>query len=682
MFLREHTQSVTALAQVGKAIAAAYKAMDIQTMADLLELAPRSYEDRSVIVPIGQSQEGQMCNTFIQILAQTTFSSKRILKIIAIDTTSGKKVSLLCFNRDFLSKVLRVGSTYYFYGQVTQNGFETQSSSFDVKPVIEGKTPEGFGHLEPIYPLSGILTQRIIRRDMRNAFSQIGSIDNEVPGYLLYKHRYLDTSHALKALHFPLDQAQANLARRSLAYAELLYMLLVLKRRTARRAPAERREQSELERRLIKSLPFALTSDQEKVIQEIRADLGTGMNRLLQGDVGSGKTLVAWITALNVIENKGQVAFMAPTELLSRQHAQGAAKLMSLLGVKLAYLTGSVSQSQRKSLLAALKDGQIDILIGTHALFSKDVEFKNLSLVIIDEQHRFGVSQRLALQEKGSNADLLMMTATPIPRSLAMTMFADLQISTIHTMPEGRKPIVTYLVSEDHRSKMYDAVGVEFKRGHQAYFVYPRIDEEGQSELRDVTSMHEFLQKQYPGVPSALIHSRLPEDQKAQILEDFTAGKLMYLVSTSVVEVGIDVAKATCMIIEHADRFGLAALHQLRGRVGRSALQSWCFLVFPPNPSEDAVKRLRCLRDSNDGFLIAEQDFMIRGPGDIIGSRQSGFERLRYASLVGDLDIIEEAQKDADHIISTDPGLLDAENAILRNVLTLAPPFKAEILGT
>ena len=428
---------------------------------------------------------------------------------------------------------------------------------------------------------------------------------------------------------------------------------------------------SRREKALISSLPFSLTPDQESCLQQIREDLDSPapMSRLLQGDVGSGKTLVAWLSALHVIDSGGQVAFMAPTELLARQHAEGAAEILAPQGVRIAFLTGSVRGEGRRLLLRSLKEGTTDLVIGTHALFSEDVEFRDLRYVIIDEQHRFGVQQREALRGKGMDPDVLSMSATPIPRTLALTLFADLDVSTIHTMPSGRIPITTYLVKEDSREKMFSAISVEFRRGHQAYFVYPRIGDEGESDLRDVTTMYEDLRSIFPGVPSALIHSRLEEDEKMRILRDFRSGRISYLVATSVVEVGIDIPNATCMVIEHADRFGLAALHQLRGRVGRSTLPSYCFLVYGRSLSEDAKARLRVMRDTNDGFRIAEKDLEIRGPGEIAGDRQSGFLRLRFASLTESPELVELARNEAEAIIREDRGLLKAENTVLRKAL-------------
>ncbi|MCK5199242.1 MAG: ATP-dependent DNA helicase RecG, partial [Spirochaetales bacterium] len=372
-------------------------------------------------------------------------------------------------------------------------------------------------------------------------------------------------------------------------------------RKVARHAPEH---QYKLQRQLIKSLPFTLTPDQIKVLDEIKTDMESQspMARLLQGDVGSGKTLVAFIAALGIIESGGQAAFMAPTELLARQHAENAAKLLEPLGVRLAFLSGNVKNSQRKPLLEALKNGEIDLIIGTHALFTGNVEFRNLQFVIVDEQHKFGVLQRLALLNKGDTPDLLLMTATPIPRTLTLTLFGDMDVSIIKTMPEGRKPIVTHLSVIDNEAKVYQAVLAEIERGHQAYFVYPRIqDSDSASDLKNAEGMYEYLQKKiFPGFRLGLIHSKLPEEEKIRTMDHFSSGRINILVSTSVVEVGVDIPNATCMVIEHAEHFGLSGLHQLRGRVGRGPAQSYAFLVYSTELSDIGKMRLKTMMNFND----------------------------------------------------------------------------------
>jgi len=682
MLLRENKEDISKIPGIGKATSDAYHSLGVYTFSDLLLLNPRTYEDRSQIIRVGEQKLTGICNTFIQVQKVSYFGAKHILKVLVEDIyeVGGHSLNLLCFNRNFLKSILKVGKQFYFYGHVSYSYGEWQSSQFEVIPMGEdGKPPAAFGQILPVYPLTGALSQRIIRRDVKKVLDQVPFFDDEIPISLMKKYKLEPTDKAIRAWHFPSNlETSLKESRRTLAYEELFYLQLATRRKhlssNTIRKPSTI---SILEKKFIQNLPFKLTDDQVKVLQEIREDMASSssMNRLLQGDVGSGKTLVAWISALHVITEGKQVAFMAPTELLALQHAKNAARLLEPFGIRVAVLTGSINSKAKNLLLQALKDGDIDILIGTHALFSRTVVFKNLKYIIIDEQQRFGVGQRLALFEKGDAPDTLLMTATPIPRTLALTVFGDLNVSTINTMPIGRKKIVTYLVSNRKRNDMYNAVSVEFKRGHQAYFVYPRIEDTNDDGLRDVVTMFDFLKTKFPDVPSALIHSKIPEEEKMNILERFSRGEIKYLVSTSVVEVGIDVATATCMVVEHAQLFGMAALHQLRGRVGRSILQSWCFFVFDDNLTEEGKERLTALKKSNDGFEIAEQDLKIRGPGEITGMKQSGFLHLHYSDMTVDLPIIEKAREDVDNILSNDPGLLSSENSIIRKVLITAPPF-------
>ncbi len=663
-------KSITILPRIGKKKADEYRKIGISTLEDLVLYAPRAYDDRreEKLIRNVTDEDGEV-NCHITVLAHSAFSSKggRTVKVTASDD-DGTRVELLCFNRPFLENTLRLGSEWYLNGQVKKLYGTYQSASFEVKKT---KAESGIGRILPLYPLSGTLKQNDLRIPIAAALSILSPIDEILPLEIREKYNLYTRENALNELHFPTDEKTLSKARETLAFTELLVMELKILREKPVRTTTKIRE-SELERKLIASLPFSLTDDQEAVLEEIRSDLAKKipMQRLLQGDVGSGKTLVAWLSALFIISKGGQVAFMAPTELLARQHAENAFRLLSPLGVRISYITGDVKGKSRKLALEALKKGQIDLAIGTHALFSSDVAFRSLEYVIIDEQHRFGVGQREALKTKGESVHMLSMTATPIPRTLALTLFADMDVSTIKTMPQGRKKIITYTVGPQSRDKMYASIGVEFQRGHQAYFVYPRIDDEGESDLRDVMTMYEFLQKKYPFVPSAFIHSRLPEEEKMKILEDFRDNKISYLVATSVVEVGIDIPNATCMIIEHADRFGLAALHQLRGRVGRSSLQSYCFLVFEDGLSQEARERLSVMKETNDGFVIAEKDLAIRGPGEIAGNRQSGFLKLRFASLTDDTLLVSRAKMEAERILSSDHGLISGVNTGLRKALT------------
>ncbi len=663
---------ISAAPGVGKKSTEDFKNLGVETLKDLIELAPRQYEDRrserllSDATPLDPTI---LCR--IYPIKHSFFPSKkgRTLKVLAEDD-EGRRLEILCFNRPFLESQLYIGSAWYINAEVQRspNGIY-QTSSFEIKKT---KEEAGLGKIVPIYPLSGSLTQKTLRRSVSYALSSLSPFPDSLPYSLYEKYDLLRDDEALKELHNPKDFETLERAKRTLVFSELLHLEIKLMRDRDFQDKAKGKE-SELERRLIASLPFSLTEDQKKVVEEIRADLDEreAMNRLLQGDVGSGKTLVAWISALHVLAKGGQVAFMAPTELLARQHAELATKLLTPLGVNVALVIGDINSKARKALLNALKTGDANLAIGTHALFSSDVEFKRLDYVIIDEEHRFGVNQREALINKGDEVNVLSMTATPIPRTLALTLYAGRDISTIKTMPKGRLPIITHLVSNEKRMDMYKAIKTEFSRSHQAYFVYPRINDEGESDLRDVTTMFETLKGIYPGIPSALIHSKLPEEEKIRILSDFRAKKLSYLVATSVVEVGIDIPDATCMVIEHADRFGLAALHQLRGRVGRSNLQSYCFLVFDvKNYTKDAGERLKVMREEQDGFVIAEKDLEIRGPGDISGTEQAGFLKIKFATLTDHTELLELASKEAMRILKEDKGLIKAENAMLRQALS------------
>jgi ATP-dependent DNA helicase RecG len=415
---------------------------------------------------------------------------------------------------------------------------------------------------------------------------------------------------------------------------------------------------------------------------EINRDMAgpTPMARLLQGDVGSGKTLVSFLAALAAVAGGGQAAILAPTELLARQHAENAARLLEPLGIRLSFLTGNIKAAGRKELLKALAGGEIDMVLGTHALFSEDVLYSGLRLVVVDEQHRFGVTQRSLIMAKGDHPDLLMMSATPIPRTLALTVFGDLDVSVIRDLPPGRKPVTTHLARQSNEGRVYDFVRRELERGRQAYFVYPLIEaadaDSRAADLKDAQSMASRLGKEvFPQYPVALVHSRIDEDEKQSIMERFRRGEIRILAATSVVEVGVDVPNAACMVVEHAERFGLSALHQLRGRVGRGPEQSYCFLVYSDELTEDGKTRLKVMLEHNDGFVIAEEDLKLRGPGQIAGIEQSGYLPLGFADPVRDAAELENVRREAFSILEQDPGLLSPEYRLIAQVLERAPPF-------
>ena len=684
MYADELKQKVTQLKGIGRETAKALSRIDINNVADLLKHIPRAYENRKDLVSLSEYRMGAV-NTIAEITDQDYFGfgSKKTLKVHLKDESG--TATLLCFGRNFLSQKLVPGKKFYLYATFEYKFQELQASAFEVEEFSDN--PVNFNKIVPIYPLSGKLNQGVLRRAVSEAMDELARYTkNQLPAYLTKKYNFINRNRALRNIHFPESMKILKEAEKLLRYEELFYLQLTVGRKTkqSRNTPRPAHEhQYNLQQQLIKRLPFSLTPDQIKVLAEIKTDTESGspMARLLQGDVGSGKTLVAFIAALGIIESGGQAAFMAPTELLARQHAENAAKLLEPMGVRLAFLSGNVKNSQRKPLLEALENGKIDLIIGTHALFTGNVEFRNLQFVIVDEQHKFGVLQRLALLNKGDTPDLLLMTATPIPRTLTLTLFGDMDVSIIKTMPEGRKPIVTHLSVIDNEAKVYQAVLAEIERGHQAYFVYPRIqDSDSASDLKNAEGMYEYLQKKiFPGFRLGLIHSKLPEEEKIRTMDHFSSGRINILVSTSVVEVGVDIPNATCMVIEHAEHFGLSGLHQLRGRVGRGTAQSYAFLVYTKELSDIGKMRLKTMMNFNDGFSISEEDLKLRGPGELAGSRQSGFLNLTYADLIRDIRILEDARRDAFEILEKDPGFLSPENSVIREVFDRCAPFKGAV---
>ena len=665
-------EKIIRIPRLGKAAEKDFSSLGISTFYDLASFLPRAYEDRRTEKRLRDASPDDntiYCRIYILKKDYIPTRKGRTLKITAEDE-NGDRVDLYCFNRDFLDKTLQIGREYYISASnISRNRGLYMAASFEIK---KSRKELKLGEILPLYPLSGNLKENTVRYAVDYALLKLSPMEDELEKSMYDRLDLIHHSAAYFLIHHPNSMEDVERARRTLAFTELFYQGL----RSAREKDYGSNEDvkssvSPLEKRLIASLPFSLTDDQVRALDDIRKDLDrkSPMSRLVEGDVGSGKTLVAWISALHEISKGAQVAFMAPTELLAKQHAENAARLLEPLGIRLCYLTGSIKAKGRSLLLDALKRGDVDLAIGTHALFTEDVVFRNLTLVIIDEQHRFGVEQRKALTAKAKRPNVLSMTATPIPRSLALTFYSDLDLSQIVTKPQGRKPVTTYLVRETKRDDMFRSIEVEFKRGHKAYFVYPRIEEDDEGSIKAVEKMYQELKEIYPEYKSAMVHSRLKDEEKIGILNRFRDGEYQYLVATSVIEVGIDIPDATCIVIEHADRFGLSQLHQLRGRVGRSDLPSYCFLVFPDSITDDAKERLRVMKSTTDGFKIAEKDLEIRGPGEIMGDRQSGFLHLRFADLTSDLDIVEMARSEAERIVKEDRGLLKAENAPLRKAV-------------
>lgn len=707
MFHSELKQAVTRINGVGPKLATALSSLKINTIEDILRHYPRTYEDRTLVKDLSQSfplDENITVNAEFDIISHQYFGrpDRPILKVIVKDQND-IKASLLCFNRNFLKNKLIPGFRVLIFGSFQDKFNEIQSSAFefellddnrDIK-IYEDKEnnvflprKSGFGKILPIYPLVSGISQKKMRSIIKDTLMLWAlNLENELPANVIREFNLLSKKDALFNIHLPVSFEKQKQAEKTLKFEELFHFQLTALRRAYKRKAVKKQKivnskKNTLKDRFISEIDFKLTDAQLRVLKEITEDQLSEslMSRLLQGDVGCGKTLVSFAAALNAVEARGQVAFMAPTTILARQHADKAEELLSKLGIRLALLTAGIKTREKQLLLSKLKEGEIDIIIGTHSLFNIEVEFKRLSLIIIDEQQRFGVMQRMLLAEKNTNADILMMSATPIPRTLALTVFGDLDVSTIDEMPPGRTAVETHLAAIGREKKVYDFVKNELNKGHQAYFVYPLINHSDKISLKDAETMFKKLKEHYlRGYSIGLIHSKLDASEKSTIMDEFKRGKLQVIAATSLIEVGVDVPNATCMIVEHAERFGLSVLHQLRGRVGRGQYKSYAFLVYSENLTETGIARLKIMKESTDGFFIAEEDLKIRGPGNLGGEEQSGFIPFTIANLNTDFDILRESRTAALKIMNEDPGLINAENSRLRYMLEACPPFNSTI---
>jgi ATP-dependent DNA helicase RecG len=709
MFLREITSSPDHLKGVGPETLHSLAGAGIFDVGSLLSYYPRTWEDRNRHVPLGDWNRGPVC-TEVTVLAHEWFGGgyNKTLKVRVEDESA--QASLLCFNRPFLKNSLIPGNRFRLWGRFDFRFGEIQAGAFEYEAVSPGSPSGAFGRILPVYPLRQGLTQGILRKLIRKALDLYGkTLEDELPPFISAREGFPAKAESLRAIHFPRSMEELERTKRALVYEELFYLeIMVGKRALTRRSAGERRPEGEGKDRkgeaakqggpgeftprqkgLLERLPFSLTAGQEAALREINRDMEGPypMARLLQGDVGSGKTLVAFLACLKALgepgTSGGQAVLMAPTELLARQHVENAAGLLEPLGVRIAFLTGNIKAAGRSRLLKNLAAGEIDIAVGTHALFSRDVNYRNLRLVVIDEQHRFGVTQRSLIMSKGEGTDLLMMSATPIPRTLALTVFGDMDSSLIPDLPPGRKPVKTHLAKMANEGKVYDFVRRELAAGRQAYFVYPLIDGGEGGELKNVSAMVKRLSRDiFPEFSCALIHSRLDEEEKQKTMERFRRGEIRVLAATSVVEVGVDVPNASCMVIEHAERFGLSNLHQLRGRVGRGKDAAYCFLVYSDTEdlfggalSVEGKRRLMVMLENSDGFVIAEEDLKLRGPGQIAGIEQSGYLSLGIADPVWDVAELALAREDAFSILENDPELEKPEHRPIAGVLERAPPF-------
>ncbi len=685
MALRLDT-SLQYLKGVGPKLAALFSRHGIRTVGELLEFYPRAYEDQRAARNIASLKVGDIVSVKAQVVSVSSInmgkSHRKMYDVVVRDSSGQIKCKFFrvpykgYFERFTPFKEVRV------VGKVTDYRGRAEFHHPDIRDVDpEEETGDA---LIPLYTeIEGFGTSKI-HRLIKTSLQQIPDENWPVellPPWILQKYGLISRRKALNLLHNPdpgLGTAYAELktpAHRRIIFEEFFWLELLL----ASKKIGFEKEQGVALRSdgvkiaaLQKSLPFALTNAQKKTFQEIKADLEkpTPMHRMIQGDVGSGKTLVSFMAAVFAAESGMQSCLMVPTEILAEQHFKNAQKLLIPLGLKLGLLTGKTKTAQRKELLQNLADGGIDFLIGTHALIEDEVAFKSLALVIIDEQHRFGVEQRGVLKNKARSPHFLVMTATPIPRTLAMTVYGDLDVSIIDEMPPGRSPIQTRAVFDNKKSAALQFLVEQIEKGRQAYIVYPLVAESEKIDLKDAISEFEKLRQMFPKLRLGLLHGKMKAQEKDDVMDRFRAGELQVLVSTTVIEVGVDVPNANIMIIEHAERFGLSQLHQLRGRVGRGAHKSYCILIMGYAVSEEAKQRTEFMERTTDGFKIAEFDLEMRGPGEFMGTRQSGLPGFKMANLVRDISILQEAREAAFEVLRKDAQLKFAENQALREELT------------
>jgi ATP-dependent DNA helicase RecG len=663
---------------VGPQRAKLYEKLGLETVGDALLHLPRRHEDRSELTPLGRLAVGpapRTCAGTVAGVSPPPRGRPQVPLFVTLRDATGF-LRAVWFGQPYLARVFRRGQRLIVHGKIQppnrgSGALEMRVDDYEIVEDAEDETLHT-GRLVPVYPSTAGLQQRPLRALMKRLVdTHAASVPEPLPAAVLARRQLLPLGEALRVGHFPATEAERAAGMRRLVFDDFLILevgLAVRRHREGRRPGLSLNPPGELARRLRAGLPFALTAAQERVWKEIRADMAAPypMNRLLQGDVGSGKTLVACLAIVTAVEAGYQAALMAPTEILAEQHALTLGRLLAPLGVEVTVLTNATRGKARRERLEALRAGAVGCVVGTHALVQKAVGFKRLGLAVVDEQHRFGVVQRAVLRGKGESPDVLVMTATPIPRTLALTLYGDLDVSVLDEMPPGRQRIVTGVRDEKGRGRVYAFLREQMQAGRQVYVVYPLVEESEALDLRAATDMASRLQSEvFPEFRVGLLHGRMSFGEKDAVMSEFRSGAIQLLVSTTVIEVGIDVPNATVMLVEHAERFGLSQLHQLRGRVGRGSEKSYCILMSQA-ASEEARRRLAAMEETSDGFRIAEADLGIRGPGDFIGTRQSGLPSFRVADLVRDAAVLEEARKEAFALVAADPDLARPEHRALR----------------
>ncbi|MBQ5777851.1 MAG: ATP-dependent DNA helicase RecG [Oscillospiraceae bacterium] len=647
---------------VGEKRAEAFAKLGIFTVGDLLNFFPRDYEDRRKTLDISELRAGD--KACIRASISSAVKTRKIrngftlTEFRAVDESGG--INIVYFNQKYVADKLSSGDTYIFFGKVEERGGRLTMTN----PTFESEDSSGVktGAILPVYSLTAGISADVLRGAIRNAINEFsGSLPECLPEDIRRKYKLCHVGYSYREIHFPSSEEELEIAKRRLVFEELFILSLGLMhlrgRRDTKAGIAIKNTSAD---DFFKSLPFEMTKAQMRVCGEISCDMQKPkpMNRIVQGDVGSGKTAVAAYTAYLAYINGIQTALMVPTEILAEQHFLSLSEQLSSLGMRVSLLTGSTRAAEKRKIKEACAAGDIDLLIGTHAVISEDVEFQKLGLMIVDEQHRFGVRQRAALATKGENPHELVMSATPIPRSLALIMYGDLDISVIDELPPGRLPVDTLIVNDSKRADAYEFIKRQLEEGHQAYIVCPLIDENEESELRSAEQFaKEISETVFSGKNVEVLHGKLKQKEKDAVMRRFVSGETSAIVSTTVIEVGVNVPNATVMAIENSERFGLSQLHQLRGRVGRGQAKSYCILFSNVGRWTPAGERLSALRASNDGFKISEEDLRLRGPGDFFGTRQHGLPTLKIASFMSDMKVLEAAKAEAERIVEADRDL-------------------------
>jgi len=685
---------------VGPKKAESLSALGINTIEDIIYYLPSRYEDRSNFTRIRDLRIGepQTIRGRITTLGDKITRAGMRLFQMAITDQSGT-VGAVWFRQPYLKNNFKVGDEVILYGKVELYE-RVQIIQPEYEIVKDGSADFiHIGRIVPIYSVTSELTQKYFRSLTFAAISKFcKSVQERLPTCIMARQHMVDAKFAAHNIHFPANFEALEKAYRRIVFEEFFMLQLALAmRRKDLKSKARGLGHSlggEVMEQFKKSLPFELTGAQKKAIADIERDMSSArpMNRLVEGDVGSGKTIVAAYALVLTVQNGFQGVIMAPTEILARQHFIGLSELLMPLGINVSLLVGGLDREKRDSIYSDIREGRVDIIVGTHAIIQESVEFKRLGLAVIDEQHKFGVEQRAILKQKEYIPHIMVMTATPIPRTLALTVYGDLDISIIKELPKGRKPIVTYWVDEKKRASMYKFAREELQKGRQAYIVCPLIEEgEGSrgrtqenlfnKDVQNATKMFDEIRKNiFPDFETGLLHGRMASKDKEKTMKDFKKGKIKILVSTVVIEVGIDVPNATIMIVENAERFGLSQLHQLRGRIGRGEHESYCILLADPK-TDEARERLKAIEGTLDGFQIAEADLNIRGPGEFFGIRQHGLPEIRFGNILKDFDIMERARKEAFELVARDPDLKEDHHRLLREALMSRFKEKIELAG-